>query len=64
MVCECSWFKELSAKPGSCIQVVSERQQLQGFKVAVVKEWALNRTRYVLLLCCAVYPIKEVVYSR
>ena len=45
MVCECSWFEELSVKPGSCIEVVSERQQLQGFKVAVVKDWALNRTK-------------------
>ena len=31
--------------PGSCVELVSEREQLEGFKVAVVKEWALNRTR-------------------
>ena len=45
VVCECSRFKELSLLDGSCIEVVAERQQLEGFKVAVVKNWALNRTR-------------------
>ena len=45
VVCECAWFKELSNQPGSCIEMVSERQQLEGFKVAVVKDWALNKTR-------------------
>ena len=49
VVCECAWFKELSTRPGSCIEVVSEREQLEGFKVAVVKDWALNRTRYALI---------------
>ena len=58
VVCECAWFEELSTQPGSCIEVVSERQQLEGFKVAVVKDWALNRTRYDLTVCTGMYPYK------
>ena len=46
VVCECDWFKELSTLPGTCVDLVSERQEIEGFKVAVVKDWALNKTRY------------------
>ena len=45
VVCECSWFKELSTLPGSCVELVSERQELEGYKVAMVKDWVLNRPR-------------------
>ena len=62
MVCECDWFKELSTQPGSCIEIVSERQQLEGYKVAVVKDWILKydyayivETMYVHVCVFTVY---------
>ena len=32
--------------PGSCVEVVAEREELEGYRVAVVKDSALNKTRY------------------
>ena len=48
VVCERERFKELSALPGTCIEVVSEWEELEGYKVAMVKDWALNKTRYIV----------------
>ena len=47
VVCEREKFQQLSRAAGSCFQVVSEREKLQGYRVGVVKEWVLNKARYV-----------------
>ena len=45
MVCEREKFRLLSGLAGSCFRVESEREELQGYKVAVIRSWVLNRAR-------------------
>ncbi len=47
VVCEGQKFSELSTLPSSCFHVVNAGLQLEGYRVAVVTEWALNRARLV-----------------
>ena len=45
--------------PGSCVEVVAEREELEGYRVAVVKDSALNKTRYThaLLMYMYIYTV-------
>ena len=45
VVCEKDKFLCLSEMKGSCFQVTSSREELCGYKVAVVKDWVLNKAR-------------------
>lgn len=45
VVCERGKFLHLSSMAGSCFRVVSEREEMRGYKVAVIKRWVLNKAR-------------------
>ena len=47
-MCERANFLSLSALPGSALEVVTEETEIQGYRMAVLKEWALNRARWAL----------------
>ena len=49
VVCERANFLSLSALPGSALEVVTEETEIQGYRMAVLREWALNRARWALL---------------
>ena len=48
VVCERANFLSLSALPGSALEVVTEETEIQGYRMAVLREWALNRARWAL----------------
>ena len=47
VVCERRKFSQLAKLPSSCFKVVKSEEELHGYKVAVVQEWALSRARYI-----------------
>ena len=46
-MCERSQFLCLCSRPGSGVEVVAREVEIQGYRVAVLREWALNRARYL-----------------
>ena len=46
VVCERAHFSLLCRMPCSGLEMVAEEEELQGYKVAIIQEWALNRARY------------------
>ena len=47
-MCECERFDAMQRLEGAGFEVVQHRVPLPCFKVAVIQEWALNRTRWAL----------------
>jgi hypothetical protein len=45
VVCERAHFASLCSLPGSGMEVVTSETEIQGYRVAVLGEWALNRAR-------------------
>lgn len=45
MVCEREKFLALSQTSRFCFKTESEREELEGYKVAIIKEWVLNNAR-------------------
>ena len=45
VVCETERFSGLAELPSSCFEVVRREEVLEGFRVAVIQEWALSRAR-------------------
>ena len=45
--CERGKIERLSAASESCFQVVSGREELVGYRVVIIKDWLLNKARYV-----------------
>ena len=45
VVCEREKFLSLSQASRFCFKTESEREELRGYKVAIIKEWVLNNAR-------------------
>ena len=52
VVCERRKFSQLAKLPSSCFKVVKSEEELHGYKVAVVQEWALSKARYIYYWQC------------
>jgi hypothetical protein len=53
VVCEREYFSSLCSLPGSGLEMVTSDTEIQGYQVAVIRDWALNRAR---LFRCALVP--------
>ena len=47
VVCETERFSRLAELPSSCFKVVRRGVVMEGYQMAVIQEWALNRARWV-----------------
>ena len=45
VVCERAHFSSLCSMPGSGLEQVTTDAELQGYRIAVLADWALNRAR-------------------
>ena len=54
VVCERSWFTTLCSRPECGMELVAEEVEIQGYRIAVLKEWALNRARYIPYQSCII----------
>jgi len=62
VVCETERFSRLAELPSSCFEVVRQEEVLEGFRVAIIQEWALSRARRVSWLASlAVKDRRDVV---
>ena len=46
-MCEREYFSSLCSLPGSGLEMVASDTEVQGYQVAVIRDWALNRARYM-----------------
>ena len=46
-MCETERFSRLAELPSSCFKVVKRGVVMEGYQMAVIQEWALNRARWV-----------------
>ena len=54
-MCERAHFISLCSLPGSGMELVEREVELQGYRVAILQDWALNRARYHTVTGRAVY---------
>ena len=45
-MCERAHFISLCSLPGTGLELVAREVELQGYRVAVLQDWALDRARY------------------
>lgn len=46
VVCERAHFISMCSLPGSGMKLVEREVEMQGYRVAILQDWALNRARY------------------
>ena len=53
-MCETERFSRLAELPSSCFKVVRKGVVMEGYQMAVIQEWALNRARWVSRMCVVI----------
>ena len=53
-MCETERFSRLAELPSSCFKVVRKGVVMEGYQMAIIQEWALNRARWVSRMCVVI----------